>query len=72
MNGNPVGEFMASWALPRQNKVAVTIANPSEPFKATDATMLFGITVDAFSISSAIDLKRLAIPRTPDGSGRYD
>lgn len=62
IKGNPVGEFMASSALPRQNKVAVAIAKPSEPFRATEATMLLGITVDAFSISSAIDALGLVFP----------
>lgn len=60
INGNPVGEFMASSALPKQNKVAINIEKPSEPFIATEAIMLLGITVDAFSISSATDPGRLA------------
>lgn len=53
MNGNPVGEFSASWAFPRLKRVAVTIAKPSDPFNAIEASMLLGITVEALSISSA-------------------
>lgn len=60
INGNPVGELIASSAFPKQNKVAINIENPSEPFIATEAIMLLGITVDAFSISSATDPERLA------------
>ena len=54
MKGNPVGEFTASFSFPKQNKVAITIARPRKPFRATDASMLLGTTVDAVSISSAV------------------
>lgn len=53
INGNPVGVFSASWPFPRLKRVAVTIAKPSDPFKAIEASMLLGITVEALSISSA-------------------
>ena len=58
MNGNPVGEFSASCLFPKQNKVATTIAKPSDPLRATEANMLLGITVEAFSISSAYEFSR--------------
>lgn len=53
MKGNPVGEFNAACSFPKQNKVAITIAKPSDPFRAMEANMLLGMTVEAFSISSA-------------------
>lgn len=53
MKGNPVGEAKASSAFPKQNRVARTIENPSVPFRATEASILLGITIDADSISSA-------------------
>ena len=53
MNGKLVVVFSASSGLPRQNSVAMNMPNPREPFSATDANMLRGMTTEAFSISSA-------------------
>lgn len=53
MKGNPVGESKATCASPRQNRVATKIPKPSAPFSSTETSMLLGITIDAFSISSA-------------------
>lgn len=55
IKGNPVAELSAFSSSPRQKSVAVTMAKPREPFRATEASILLGITVDASSISSAKD-----------------
>ena len=54
MYGKPVSDAKTSSALPIQNSTAISMAKPKSPLRITDMIMLHGITVDAFSISSAI------------------
>lgn len=53
IKGNPVGVESALSRLPRQKRTAISMPRPRKPFMITDAHMLRGIMIAAFSISSA-------------------
>src|SRR5205809_18504 len=53
MRGNPVGVESAALRSPIQKRSTMTIANPRLPLRRIEKHMLCGITIDAFSISSA-------------------
>ena len=53
IKGKCVGVWVTAFSSPKQNKVAISIANPRTPLIPTDAIILRGMTVDADSISSA-------------------
>jgi hypothetical protein len=54
MKGKFVGVDNAALISPKQNRSATTMANPSIPLRSTETHMLRGMTVDAFSTSSAL------------------
>ena len=56
MKGNFVGVAKALSTLPIQNRTATSIPNPKLPFNNTLMHMLRGMTLEAFSISSAAEL----------------
>lgn len=53
IKGNPVGVVSALSRLPRQKRTAISMPRPRKPFIITDAHMLRGMMIAAFSISSA-------------------
>lgn len=56
IKGNPVGVASASSRLPKQKRTPISMPRPSKPFMTTDAHMLRGMMIAAFSISSAVHM----------------
>jgi hypothetical protein len=54
--GNLVAEFKAVRTSPKQKSAAMRMAMPNTPFNSTEMIMLLGITCDAPSISSAVNV----------------
>lgn len=64
IKGNPVGVESASSRLPKQKRTPISMPRPSKPFMTTDAHMLRGMMIAAFSISSAVHMMvRTVSPR---------